>query len=327
MQILPVVDAASLTAWHGVEACSRRVDHVALPADPLEERMALLDPDLPDAGEKTFLRLGLLGGRPVGTIELTVFTKDNLSSASVEVRVLPDLRRRGLGRELLDVALAETTSLGRTRVFIEAPSPYPTGAGPADGVLHATGARPVLTEVRRVLDLTTAIPAELPPAPQGYRLVSWQERVPEQHVADIARLMQRMSTDAPLGDMDWEPEVWDSSRVLAKEDAALQRGRKGFGTLAVHAATGQVAGFTDVGFSGYQPEVAYQWETIVDRDHRGRGLGLVLKAHNHRQLSQHSPYTRWINTWNAESNTFMVGINERLGFRPMDYWTEWQFDR
>ena len=327
MHILPVVDAASLTAWHAVEACSRRTDHVALPADPLEERMALLDPDLPDAGEKTLLRLGLLGGRPVGTIELTVFTKDNLSSASVEVRVLPDLRRRGLGRELLDAALAEASALGRTRVFVEAPSPYPTGTGPADGVLRAARARPVLTEVRRVLDLT-AVATEPPPTPpQGYRLVSWQERVPEEHVADIARLMHRMSTDAPLGDMDWEPEAWDGPRVRAKEDAAIRRGRTGFGTLAVHETTGQVAGFTDVGFSRYQPEVAYQWETIVDRDHRGHGLGLVLKTHNHRQLRQQSPATRWINTWNAESNSFMVCINERLGFRPMDYWTEWQLDR
>jgi hypothetical protein len=34
-----------------------------------------------------------------------------------------------------------------------------------------------------------------------------------------------------------------------------------------------------------------------------------------------------MNTWNAESNTHMIAINERLGYRPVEYWTEWQLDR
>ena len=326
MHLLPVADPNRLAAWHRVEACARRADHLALPADPIDERLALLAPDQPDTGEQTLLRLGLLGGRPVGTVELTLFTKDNLSSASVNVHVLPDLRRRGLGRELLAAALDETASLGRSRVFVEAPSPYPSGAGPADGVLRTAGARPVLTEVRRLLDLTAVTAAPVPDPAAGYRLVQWQGRLPDEHLEDMARLLHRMSTDAPLGDMDWEPENWDGTRVRAKEEASLRRGRQKFGTLVVHEASGQVAGFTALGISRYLPEVAYQWETIVDRDHRGHGLGFALKAHNHRQLGQDSPVTRWVNTWNARSNTFMVDINERLGFRPVDCWTEWQLD-
>lgn len=62
-------------------------------------------------------------------------------------------------------------------------------------------------------------------------------------------------------------------------------------------------------------------------EHRGRGLGLLLKAHNHRLVREGSPGTRWINTWNAESNPWMVAVNEALGFVPMEYWTEWQLDR
>jgi len=56
-------------------------------------------------------------------------------------------------------------------------------------------------------------------------------------------------------------------------------------------------------------------------------LGLLLKAHNHRLVREGSPGTRWINTWNAESNPWMVAVNEALGFVPMEYWTEWQLDR
>ena len=327
MQVLPVDDIATLTAWHEIEVVSRAHDQRGLPADPLDERRALLDPSVPDAGEKTLLRLGVLDGRPVGTIELNLPTHDNLTAVTVDTRVLPSVRRRGHGRALLTAALAEVARLGRTRAFFEVPSPYPQGAGPADRLLASVGARPVLKEVRRLLDLTSAdLPAPLP-APAGYRLVQWVDVVPEEHLEDMAYLMHRMSTDAPNEDMDWEPESWDGKRYRDKEVSSMARGRTRFGTLAVHEDSGKAVAFTDIGVSRFLPEVAYQWETIVETAHRGHGLGMVVKAHNHRLLAERSPGTHWLNTWNAESNTHMVGINARLGFRAMEYWTEWQLDR
>jgi GNAT superfamily N-acetyltransferase len=185
----------------------------------------------------------------------------------------------------------------------------------------------VLKEVRRLLDLHAADLPEAPPPPVGYRLVQWSEQAPEEHLDDMAYLMHRMSIDAPLEQMDWEPEVWDGERYRSKEAAAAARGRTGFATLALDGASGKAVGFTDMGFSRYLPEVAYQWETIVVPEHRGSGLGFVLKAHNHAQLRRRAPATRWVNTWNAESNTHMVAINERLGFRVMEYESGWQLDQ
>jgi GNAT superfamily N-acetyltransferase len=212
-------------------------------------------------------------------------------------------------------------------VFFEVPSPYPDGPAPAEDMLREVGARPVLREVRRLLDLTQAPPAPPPPPPAGYRLVQWVDRVPDELVDDMAHLMHRMSTDAPLGDMDWEPELWDAARYRAREDEATAQGRARIATLVVSEEAGRAVGFTEVGVSRFEPGTAYQWETIVEREHRGHGLGLVLKAHNHRLLAERSPQSRWLNTWNAESNTHMIAINEQLGFRPVEYWTEWQLDR
>ena len=59
-------------------------------------------------------------------------------------------------------------------------------------------------------------------------------------------------------------------------------------------------------------------------DHRGHRLGMLIKAANLRLLRAESPRTRWLNTWNATSNTYMISINEALGFRPVDSWGEWQ---
>lgn len=327
MQVSPVSDVAALTAWHRIESTCLSHDAVAHPADPLEERLPLLDPSTPDAGEKTLLRLGAVDGEPVGAVEINLPTHDNLTAATVTISVLPSQRRRGYGRQLLTATLDELASLGRTRTFFEVSSPYPTGPALAEPLLQSVGAKPVLKEVRQLLDLqATSLPAG-PPMPDGYRSVQWVDRLPDEHLDDLAYLMHRMSTDAPFEDMDWEPEVWDGARYRDKEASAMARGRTRVGTLAVHEKSGRVIAFTDIGVSSYAPEVAYQWETIVLTEHRGHGLGYVVKSHNHRLLAETSPTTRWVNTWNAESNTHMVGINERLGFRAVTYETEWQLDR
>lgn len=327
MKLQAVEDVAALKDWHAIDVAARAVDHLALPADPIEERLPRLDPNAPHGGEKALLRIGCDGGQPVVAVEISLPVHDNLGTASIDVRVRPELRSRGLGRAAMGAALEETAELGRPRVLVEAPSPYPTGPGPGDALLRSLGFKPALMEVRRLLDLREAVDVPLPRTPVGYRLVQWQQRLPADHLEDMAHLMQRMSTDAPLGELDWEPEVWDGARFRAKEDSALLRGRVGLGTLAVHEQTGRVVGFTDLGVNQHDPEFGYQWETIVEPMHRGHGLGLLLKAHNHRQLRERLPGTVWLNTWNAESNSHMVRINEQLGYRPVEYWTEWQLDR
>lgn len=327
MDIRPVDDAAALATWQAVEAASLAHDHVALPADPVEERLHVLDPTLPQAGDRTLLRLGCVEGSPAGTIELNLPTLDNLSAITITVHVHPELRRRGHGRALLAAAMDEATALGRSKLFFEAPSPYPAGIGPAEPLLREVGARPVLKEVRRLLDLREDAPVTPVPAPDGYRLVQWVDRLPDEHLEDMAYLMFRMSTDAPLEDMDWEPEAWDGARYRDREAKSIACGRIRYGTLAVHEECGKAVAFTDIGVSRHCLDVAYQWETLVEREHRGHGLGILVKAHNHRLLADSSPATRWLNTWNAESNRHMVGINEALGFRAVEYWTEWQLDR
>lgn len=327
MKVEPVTEIGALTAWHQVEAASHAHDHVGLPADPLDDRLPLLDSSRPDAGERTELRLGLVAGRAVGAIEIGLPTVDNLTACSIKVLVHPDARRRGHGRSLLRAALDETAALGRSRAFFEVPSPYPSGPAAAGPLLRSVGARPVLVEVRRLLDLTEPPPGAPYPPLAGFRLVQWVDRAPEELVGDLARLVARMSTDAPLGEMDWEPERWDSARYRAKEAQAQAKGRARYATAVVHENSGQVVAMTDIGVSLSDPLVAYQWDTIVDGPHRGHGLGLVVKSHNHQLLRASQPATRWVNTWNAESNVHMVRINEQLGFRPVQYWTEWQLDR
>ncbi len=325
MDLSPVTTLEQLHAFSAVETASHAHDFVGLPADPVQELVPLLD-GKPHAGGLTRLHLASSGGVPVGTLTITLPLLDNLSTATLNGQIHPDHRRRGLGRQLLAAGIAAVRDEGRTRVFVEAHAPVTSGDGPAGPLLRSTGARPVLDEHRRLLDLSVHPPGPMPTAPAGYRLVQWQDRCPDELVDGAAYLMGRMTTDAPMGEMDYEPERWDAERYREKEGDALLRGRRRVATAVLCEGDGSVAGITDIGVNRSRTEVAYQWDTIVDPDHRGHGLGRALKQANHSLLVDAVTGVRWVNTWNAASNAHMVRVNDALGFRPMERWLEWQLD-
>jgi GNAT superfamily N-acetyltransferase len=325
VRICPVTELDSLREFHLVEAAAHDHDFVALPADPVEELVPLLQGG-EQSGEHVLLFLAREGSTPVGILTVRYFLLDNLGSANVEIAVHPAHRGRGHGRRLLEHGLADVRARGRSRVFLEAPHTTDGGDGPGARLLRSAGARPVLEDVRRLLDLSRHPVGEPMVPPAGYRLVQWLDRAPEELVDGAARLAGRMTLDAPMGQMDYEQEKWDAARYRAKEEHALARNRLRLATAVVHEGSGAVAGITDIGVNRDHQRVAYQWDTIVDPDHRGHRLGWVLKTWNHRQLVDTCPDVAYVNTWNAASNTFMVAVNDALGFEPAEHWTEWQLE-
>ena len=323
LTVEPVLDRAALEAFHAVESAAMDHDFVALPADPVEEWLPLLH--TPErAGERVLLWLARSDGEPVASLSARLPTLDNLTAATVDVHVHPAHRRRGHGRAVVEQALALVRGLGRSRVFFEVPSGADGSEPVAQGLMDEIGAKPVLDDYRRLLDLTEHPPARAA-VPAGYRVVQWVDHAPEELLDGLAYLSGRMVLDAPMGEMGYEPERWDAARYRDKEAAAVERGRTRLASAVVHD-DGAVAGATDIGVNRARPEVAYQWDTIVDPEHRGHGLGMVLKTWNHAHLVERVPQVRHVNTWNAASNTFMIAVNDALGFRPVERWTEYQLD-
>ncbi|MCX4469750.1 GNAT family N-acetyltransferase [Micromonospora sp. NBC_01655] len=273
-------------------------------------------------------------GVPAGYLGLELPQLDNTDNATVELFVDPAHRRHGVGRALHEHCLRVLRGQGRKRVVGMAVSALPDGPG-RDGAggafAAAVGARPALAEVRRRLDAARVDPAALDtlladarPHAAGYRTVGWQGHAPEEYVAEVAHLDGRLMADAPIGDLEWEPERIDVKRVRGIERALDARGRRRYHHGAVHVASGRLVAWTvlDVG-----PDLswhAFQQITIVDPAHRGHRLGLLTKVENLRYALGHEPALRAVDTFNAAANGHMIAINERLGFRPVDAWTDWQ---
>ena len=318
-------DRAALEHFHAVEAAALAHDHVALPADPLEEHLPVVLGQQP-SGEQVSYFVGYDGADPVASMTVNMWTLDNLASANVEVRVHPERRRRGFGRAMTEHGIDLVRSAGRSRIFVEAPWAPDGAEGPAFPLLRGLGAKQVLVDVRRLLDLSVFPVGEPPAVPAGFQLEQWVDVAPDAVVEGLAYLLHRMVLDAPMGEMDYEAEKWDVARYRDSEASAMRRNRRRLTTVVVHEESGEVAGMTEIGINGERHDVAFQWNTIVDPRHRGHGLGYVLKAWNHGLLVDRFPGARWVNTWNAASNTFMIEVNERLGFRPAEQWSEWQLD-
>src|ERR1039458_1461068 len=255
---------------------------------------------------------------------------DNLVEAGVVLSVLPSRRKEGIGTVFAEEILDFIRSEDRTSAVWTVGSPV-SEESPGCAFSRALGARSVLSRLRRELDLTMVderelknlVKAKIDERDSGYEIVTWVDRAPDHLVEGVAQLVGRMSTDTPRGDLSWESEVWDASRWREKEDDAFHSGR---GRLAAGAVnrSGRLVAFTDIGIWKQQPTVAEQWNTIVDPDHRGHRLGLVVKIANLRHLRREIPGALRLETWNANENTRMIAINELLGFQIVERVDEFQ---
>jgi GNAT superfamily N-acetyltransferase len=322
---------ADLDLWQEVWVAAYDADFVGLPADPIEEQLRKLDGVTADTLHELWVGLDE-AGRPVSAADLMLPLRDHPITLEVDLVVAPHARRHGHGRRLADHALERTRAHNRSRVHFHVVH-RPAEDTPGERLGRALGGRNTIVNVRRMLDLTEVseesvqrLRAEAEACADGYDVVQWVERAPDELVDSLAELEARMSTDPPQGEMDFEPEVWDAERWRLHEEDAIQRNRVRFGTAAVDRRTGRAVGFSDIGVNRDRVEVAYQWDTIVDPVHRGHRLGLLMKAANLQWIRGQVPGIRFINTWNADENTYMVSINERLGFRIMEYWATWQLD-
>lgn len=271
-------------------------------------------------------------GQQVGVSRLELPMADNLDLMDLSLSVVPEHQGRGHGRVLLDHALQRAADLGRHQVICGVNEPQ-HGENRAMRFAAAAGASRSLGEMRRALDLDAldldrlaVLRAEAERAAEGYHLVSWTGHCPDDLVDGYAALIARMSTDAPMGGLDIEPEHWDAARVREREAVMDRQGRTEYATVARHGEDGPLVAYTDIVTTRHDPADARQWDTLVLKEHRGHRLGALVKVANLERLVAEAPETRRVHTWNADQNAHMIAINEAMGFVVAQRESVWRLD-
>jgi GNAT superfamily N-acetyltransferase len=233
------------------------------------------------------------------------------------------------------LAHLEQVARDRGRVVVNTEAAWPYDA-PADGAgtapaefLTRTGFTFGLGDVQRELTLPVddalldRLAAEAEPHHAAYTLRSWVGPVPDDIIESWAALVASLMTEAPTGDIAREPESPDVAVFREREQVLEKQGRTKYNTVALDA-DGSAVAFTDMVTTVHEPGRVHQWGTLVRRSDRGHRLGMAIKVANLRLLQRERQDVHRMTTYNAEVNDHMIGVNELLGFRPVERLGEFQ---
>ncbi|TYB35799.1 GNAT family N-acetyltransferase [Micromonospora sp. AP08] len=240
----------------------------------------------------------------------------------LEVLVHPELRRTGLGRELVRVAARRVWDEGFQSIGVEV-----VGDTPAVAFYEALGFTREYVETRSVLDLgSVEWPALAEMATEvgaGYHVEFCPGGPPDDLIEAYARAKAEVRD---VDDGELRPSSYDPQRLRESLDTLHRRGMKPYIVLALHEQTGEVAGLTEVVVPAQHPTRADQYDTIVVRDHRGYGIDRAIKARMLLELRSAEPELAEVQTWNAQANEAMLKVNAELGYRPDRDWCEYSVD-
>ncbi|MGN6750981.1 MAG: GNAT family N-acetyltransferase [Intrasporangium sp.] len=322
--LLDRTDDALVEQCWGVWQRSTAASRVAPHRETLEEFAKHLRFTFP--GEHDLVPAALESGQVLGLARVFFPERDNRTLCWAELQVDPAHRGRGVGTALLDWIEQAARRDGRSTVLAE------LFARPEERETHRDrrfaerhGFTLANVEISRQLDLPVP-PERLEALEQSaradhgdrYDIQVHLNGVPEELRQSLCDCSNRLGLDAPTGDVDFEPESMTPADYAEFLDHERSTGANRLTALAVERGTGVVAAYSDIALPGGDPEVGHQWGTLVLPEHRGHRLGLAVKVANIRELQRIDPQRKRIDTCNAETNPWMVGINVALGFEVVE---------
>jgi GNAT superfamily N-acetyltransferase len=277
-----------------------------------------------DVGERQEMFAAYDGDRMVATATLWSFLLDNTDKAFFALDVDVTDRRRGIGRAVL--ARLEQLAKDDRRQLVLTDTKLPFAEKETHGYRRfgeACGYELSNYEVVRHLPLPVPDARiqgwidEAAPHHEGYTIETYVDDVPDDLVESLCQLMGQLAVDAPTGAVDFEQEVITPERFAEMVATVKSMGRARYETVALTPDREVVAQST-LSVPLAESTTVYQWGTMVHRDHRGHRLGLATKAINLRAVQAFRDDLTLVTTQNAETNDYMVSINEKIGFRPVE---------
>ena len=308
---------------------SRRAELLGRPDAPFWELGEFLGAlRSPSSGERQELFAAYDGDRMVANAMLWSFLTDNRDKASFQLDVDLPARRRGIGRALTERLEQTVKDDGRSLLMTGTVLPYDDRETHAHRrFAEACGYELSDFEIARHLPLPVADELiqewvdEAAPHDRGYTVETHVGAVPDDLVESLCLLLGQLAVDAPTGLVDFEEEDVNPQRYAEMVAATDAMGRARFETVAL-TPDRQVVAQSTLAMPLAGSTTVYQWGTFVHREHRGHRLGLATKAVNLRAVQAARGDLTRVVTQNGETNGYMVSINERMGFQPVEVGAE-----
>lgn len=270
---------------------------------------------------------------------------DNTEQAHVTLDVLPSAAGMGLGRSLLEAAELFVKGESRRIVFVETNHPAGTlGDATVDPITatQGSGMLPLSNREARFaysagydlfqveqfsacsLPLEDSVITELQEQASAnhasaYAVHQWLDRAPEQWAPEIVRLEQGTEQNG-------DDQIWDVAKLRKTEELSAVTGRRTMVTAAECSRTGALVGLTSISLLAHNTGVAFQDDTVVEMEHKGKSVGLLIKVANMALLMKEFPQARTIYTWNAPESSHLLAVNAQLGFVSAGVTGQWRKD-
>jgi len=254
-------------------------------------------------------------------------TGDNPHLIDVRIEVLPEFRRRGLGRLLLRRIADHARHERRSLMIMECNDRVPAGGAFLERIGGRRGLEEPINQLRlaelnrdliqRWMESQAALAAD-------FVMGLWDVPYPEEQLQALADLYQVVANDQPRDALNME-DINYSPAMMHQFDAAQRAGGDQRWSLYVtRRSDGLLAGISEVFWNPNRPAILWQGLTGVLPDHRNRGLGRWMKAAMLTKILRERPEVQFIRSGNATSNAPMLKINRALGFKQLIAWVIWQ---
>ncbi|MFG2196811.1 GNAT family N-acetyltransferase [Streptomyces sp. NPDC048639] len=313
---LSVVDEAALEEFYVMH---RQAHWFDFPADPPACRASFIGQMVsPRPGRSILIRAAWSDGRPSGICVVGLDGNTPPTEAVlVCLSVHPDMRRQGVGRQLLAAVRESLGGMGPKKLTAFTSSL--AEKGPGDAFSEETGAERVARYRRLALNIAERPRGDGHAVPAGYGLVRWRGGVPSESLEEFAAMSTRLAEDEAASSGNGTAETFDAAKVETLYAVLRAWGLRTYITAVRHTHSGLLVGYSALGIAASHHRDASQWDTVVLPAHRGQGLGALLKETNLSWAREHEPELSSITTWNAVGNTAMMAVNESFGFRA-DAW-------
>ncbi|RMG42296.1 MAG: hypothetical protein D6732_01250 [Methanobacteriota archaeon] len=267
----------------------------------------------------------------LGTLRLNIGSH-NRNNASIMVRVLSSERRKGYGWAILEKLVQEIPEevdilffqiLPQYREFYEYIEKYPVKLGMIERKSASDLRKFNLPEVR-----SKAAELRRNAEEQGYEFIKIRDfEFPEEfNLNAYMKVLEQIWNDMPSEDLSFEDERINERHFEVMKERIKASGTHNWLIVCIEKETGYPVGMTDIFFDYRFPELLYQGDTGVIREHRGKRLGLTLKYLMLEEILSDKKLkdAKYIQTHNAHSNEPMIRINNELGYEEVALLREYE---